>query len=341
LDHEVSRTSSLLVQGDEVFIFDSYQQTLHRVNSSGGYALLGPGSGPGELGRGYGAVASYRADSLLVFDPGNRRVSVLHPDAPPGRTVSLENEWTSTPSDMFLGLDDGRLVEVVTDSREWNGVVLRDPEGAVLDSVLRIPFHAPVPIDDRGEPLLFILPDRIVWGRGNHDRLFLGTTESRWIHSLDFQAGTEDSFEPPLPRTATDAAMRRQMEAVWAERQSLSDVPQNLVDRIQLVVPDSLPLVSGIIPLPGDLLLLQGPPEELELDDVLQGGRFAVGGTLWTAVDSDGRVLGRLSLAGGFRPFQVGDEAVFGLTPGGTLGVQVARVELADLEAAVQEMDQR
>lgn len=341
LQQNVGRVASLTAQGDEIFVLDKLQNQLHRLSSSGGTTLLRSGQGPGEIGEGgMGTVTSYSGDSLLVYDGGNQRVFVFHPEAPvAGRVVDMGPGWSPGPDDTFAALDDGRILQFAIGSEEWNGVILRDQEGAVLDTVLALAYQRP-PAVVEGVPVVRILPNQVVWTMGDDENIIVGTSDGRQLHRVDPNESSYESLNAAIPRAEVSAGLREDMEAFWAERAAMEDMPENLISMIELITPDSLPLVSGVIPLPDEAVLVQGPPSEgqMRLEDLTQSVLIGAGGTDWTAIGRDGQVLGQARLSHRFVPIQIEEDSLLGVTPGGLLGVQIARVARADLVAALREM---
>ncbi len=81
-------------------------------DSEGGLALAsgGCGGGPGEYASGYGSLFPWKGDSLLVFDFGQRRATIIDGRGVVGRTAQVPNQ-TEIPRPFIRGvLADGTVI---------------------------------------------------------------------------------------------------------------------------------------------------------------------------------------------------------------------------------------
>lgn len=338
LSAEVGQVTALHLNGDVLYVLDGLLRVVHEVEADeegggAGAILLGNGQGPAEVSSAFGSVAAYRGDSMLVADPAARRLLVVAPDRST-RVIPLEGDWTPRPGGSFVPLPSGDVLEVVAGGTAWTGVVHRGAGGEVVDTLLTLPFQAPPAVVD-GQPVFRILPPAVVHVPHEGTGLLLGVGAERALVWIDAETLEVQQLEMDLPRRAPDASMNAAMSALWQERSTLSDIPENLRARILPILPDSLPVYTGLVRM-GDRFLVQGPPSELTLEDLTGGAQWGTGGVHWSVLGADGGVEARFRTDQRFRPLSVRGDTVVGVIPGGVPGSRPAILDLAEVRALLR-----
>jgi hypothetical protein len=162
---ELERVAGLVLMPDGgLVVADERASQILRVDATGRvlWRMGRAGDGPGEF-RGIASVGRGPADSVWVFDFGNRRVTVVGPDGAPARSIGIT---AALSAPRVVGwLDDGTFVV-----REVWG--LRPPSARAATGLIRDP-AAVVRLPDGGSEVdtIGVFPGREFWmtvenGRG-------------------------------------------------------------------------------------------------------------------------------------------------------------------------------
>lgn len=238
-------------------------------------------------------------DSLVVFDAGARRVSVLTSTGAQGRLVTLT--MAGPGSELAGVLDNGSYVL-------GNTLPVPPGEGLARDSVL----YLLVRPDGSAADTLGIVPggqryQRTTGGRVSRlsvpfgvaaaatargDLVFTGATDRYEIRQYRPEDGALRLIRRPVPpQPFTDAHYNEVLEGFPQFRPALQEIPR----------PQHLPAFASLIADRGGNLWVQDYPSP------------GAATSAWTVFDRDGDMLGAVSLPANFRPTDIGSDYVAGV----------------------------
>lgn len=275
------------------------------------------GAGPGEF-QAMGAVYRLGLDSLMVWDNGTLRVSVLDTAGSYVRAFQLGRPLEDTPGwlSVLVGLfGDGTLLanafNVVTCADVQEGVC-RDPrvylrydrDGVLLDSLGRFPGT-----------------ERFVTGAGDSrgvTALAFGRTPDIAPHGESFYYGSGEAYE--VGYYGLDGALRRLIR----KTQPAVPVTESDIDRyeqrVREIAPEFGPAwmqhVDGMLremPYPETMPAYSG----LEVDAegnlwVREYGTSGAPTQRWSVFEADGRLLGAVAMPAEFSVYEIGADYVLG-----------------------------
>ena len=133
-----------------------------------------PGKGPGELSINSNGIYALPGDSLLVLDPGERRMTVFAPDGTVGRVTALPptptgQGWLRLPDGRFLmrGLTIGRAEGRFT---FWDALLAVEADGSATDTLF-IFDHAKTDLGGPGRIRIQLIVNNPTWARLGDGRI--------------------------------------------------------------------------------------------------------------------------------------------------------------------------
>jgi hypothetical protein len=272
------------------------------------------GDGPGEYrnpnlaGRGPG-------DSLVVYDAGLRRVTVLTPDPGAIRSFDVGEEGGGFP--MALGtLGDGSIAT-------GGGMAFTSEEGLPSGFVRPTSRHVIVALDGSVVADFGDLPAVKMWAETQgesfraraiafgkftaaepaSDRIWIGTGES-W----EVRAYWRDTTLERIVRIDRElAAVTDALKEAWIEErlEDIEDINEARAQRAQLT---AVPVPDRIAPYQ---VFLADRLDNLWIGETLLPGEDA---RTWTIIDADGRAAGRLTMPLKTFPLDIGPDWILGVT---------------------------
>jgi hypothetical protein len=270
----------------------------------------GPGAGPEEFRRMSRLVATPH-DSLVVFDAGNRRISVLDAGGTFARTMNLAT--VGVGADLAGVLDNGWFVLSVPLpvppaeglSRDSVLYLLLSPDGQAVDTIgaaaggqrfqridgarvtrLTVPF-GPMPAAAAGG-----------------DQVILGSTDEYELRQYRSDGGAARLIRRRVtPQPFTDAHFEEVVAASPRYESALREIPR----------PRHRPVFASVVMDRQGNLWIQDPPEP------------GAERTPWAVFTSEGAFLGSVSLPSSLRPTDVGSDYVLGVWTD-ELGVEEVRL---------------
>lgn len=301
-----SLADALRLDDERIVVLDAGARQLRLFDPAGSFLTAHgrEGEGPGEY-RDPRAVWRLPGDSLAIYDPRNRRVTVLSERLAFGRVVRVdENVYNESLAD---ALADGRLVTLARSGPAEDGVAslslwLVGPGDPPAESVARFPGFE---TDGRSWP---IYGWRTVAAAGE-DRIFVGTGREHEVEEHGLVDGGGLALRRLIrwagpDRTVTEAdreayfrgyveRTRTPPEGEAALRQALRDVP-----------------VAGEKPTYVDLMV--DAVGNLWVMDYDFPWRMIPEETRWTVFGPEGRMVARATLPARFRAYEIGEDRVLG-----------------------------
>ena len=298
---------------------------IRRYGSDGRFRgrLGGPGDGPGEFRR-IRYMRRLRGDSLLVFDGGNGRVTVLAPDGTLARDETLPSN-DERPTTVAAALADGTLLtRTVTETPPAStplyrpGLEFSVRRGAGVRALRSYPGpEAALHVGEAGGGIGSVFISVLPFARAGHaaagpDRFFVGSSDAFAVDVWDAEGRHVRAIRVEAPvRPVTDELMASWVEAEVERRRRLSEERGRSFDegeaRRELRAQQHAPAV------PAFAALL---PTE---DGGLWVKEFAMPGAeglpqRWTIFDAEGRIAGTIDLPARFTPLHIAGGVVWGVT---------------------------
>jgi len=305
----------------QIYVSDAQAQEVRVFSPSGEYrrTVGGPGSGPGELGRGASVVLLSPGDTLLVPDVNNRRINRFDPEGRSMGSVPLEPE-KGRPLRYDLSPHGGMTVQVRPVALQ-NGPA-PDPEDALVaiessglfgDTLLKVPtgglFEGPGIRYFTPEPLWDVTDSlTVLYGMNHEYRIgyYDGSGSLQRIVSMP---------KEPSPVTNRDIrAFFAYLDRAWLDA---GVPPSRLSANHQLVsFAEFLPAFASFhTGYKGSLWVqpVQSPgllsDEEIELYNFIED----FGSTEWDIFDRRGRYLGAVPMPPRFTPRTFVGDKIYGV----------------------------
>lgn len=288
----------------------------------------GQGMGPGEY-QDIGWMDGYPGDSLLVYDPRARRVSVTSSDGEVGRSLTFGRMETGGAAIPVGAFADGSLLgrvatvvgagEVSTGMRKSTATYAHfsGADGSLLDSIVTLPGeerHLLV------EPTMMMITTPLLAPAPHHalsgDRVFLGHGGSFEIATYTSGGAVQRIIRrsgDPIPVTATELALLIDRRLAREEDEKFNRQLTQIL--ASMPTPEFRPAFAGLLADTEGNLWAQ--------ESALPGEPNG-----WTVLDGDGRMLGTVELPQSFRPLQIGADFVLGVA---TDDLDVQRVLMYEL----------
>jgi hypothetical protein len=300
------------LSGGQIAVADAGSNQVRIYDSQGRFisATGRAGGGPGEF-RMIAKMVPGSGDSLVVFDPGASRVSVLGPSGTLGRTIM--------PTAASLGAE---LAGVLENGSMVFGVpgVLPPRDGLSRDSMT----YVLVRPDGTGADTLTVAPggqrfQRVAGGSVTRMTNPFGPRAAAAARGNRIALGATDSYE--IREFGSDGAatrlLRRKVEAAPFTdadfRQVADQLPQMASALAEIPRPDHNPVFAA---------LLIDREHNLWIEDFPAPGAPSVA---WTVFDRKGAMLGQVTLPAAFRPTDIGGDYVLGVWAD-ELGVERVRM---------------
>jgi hypothetical protein len=272
------------------------------------------------LSRSANAVLPLAGDSLIVPDPGERRVTTFAPDGTPAHIAPLPPQ----PMGQSWQLVDGArfLMRGLTISRDTSGAfrfwdaLLSFPRGGTGADTLFVFDHTKTDLGGPGRirmqlivnsPSWVRLADgRIAWTALDRDYVMVHDSTGRPVGRITHAQWTSRPLSPD--DRATMVAMLREKLRMIGGDASFADSPM-------VEAPERLPAITAVRAGPDGTTWVQrmGPVSSIDPMAINAPDRpDFFGGPVWDVLDRDGRFMGTLVLPSRFRIFRIVDDAIYG-----------------------------
>jgi hypothetical protein len=296
------------------------------------------GAGPNEF-ENLAQLERTRGDSLVVYDSGLRRVTVLGPDGGFRRTIDLTRAMNAGPAPAMIAVAlDGTLVGRTIHSADpaSDGYTRDDIEIILLSAIGAEPVSIGLfaggevarRISSPSPGLVSVQERSLPFGRSTHvaaafDRVFVGTSDRYEVREY----GTDGILRrivrrlDSAPEEIGTPALRRYAEAVLEELESMGNAPDRQsfeASILELPRAPSMPVFSDLLVDDLGMLWVQDYSAPWERDEPIA----------WTVFEEGGRLLGRVEIPSRIRVQQVGRDFVLGIATD-DLGVEsIVRLSL-------------
>lgn len=307
-----------------IYVLDQQAQQVRAYDANGVYirTIGRPGSGPGELSQAAAAVLVGRGDTLYVADGMNQRVNLYLPDGTPAGSfplpmnAGLAVRWAHLPGGRFA--HESRPIPMAIPGQQATSsahvVLVRGPDGAVLDTLLRLPEGKTFQFQGGNAQIRLFEPEPVwdVWPDGS-SASGVSTDYRIEIRGPDgrLERIVKRRFER-VPVTESDQqAIRQAMDKLFEQQGVPAMIRQQLVQAIDFA--DHYPAFYTIVAGPEWTLWVQLGQTAA---DVAAAGTLNVqdlGAPEWDVFDANGRYLGVVRFPERFRAIRFVGNDVYGV----------------------------
>ena len=278
-----------------------------------------PGKGPGELSINSNGIYVLPGDSVLVLDPGERRMTVFASDGTVGRVTPLPptptgQGWLRLPDGRFLmrGLTIGRAEGRFT---FWDALLSVQADGAATDTLFVFD-HAKTDLGGPGRIRIQLIVINPTWARLEDGRIVWTALDRSFVqvHDSTGRLMSRISHAAWVPKPVTPADKAAMVELLRTKLKALGG-DASFADSPQVEAPAEFPAISTVRAGPRGTIWVQlmGPAETIDPMAINARDRADFfGGSTWHVLDSSGRFRGAVELPSRFRIFRVTDDALYG-----------------------------
>jgi hypothetical protein len=321
-EYQFGRIGDLAVTPDgDIAVIDQLAGVVRVFDLNGQYVRSSgrPGRGPGELSRSANGIYALGGDSLLVLDPGERRITVFAPDGSVASIVGLPpapmgQGWARLAGGDFLmrGLTISRL-----DGRFsfWDALLGVRADGASSDTIFEFDY-AKTDLGSPGRLRIQLIVNNPSWARLQDGRIAWTALDRDYVQVLDStgrvvsrirHAQWQSKEITPADKSAMVELLRIKLRSIGGDA-SFADSP--LVE-----APERLPAITAVRAGPQATLWVQlmGPVESIDPMAINAPDRADfLGGATWHVLDSSGSFRGAIQLPPRFRILRMTDDAIYG-----------------------------
>jgi hypothetical protein len=327
-EYQFGQITGVAVLSDgRIVVLDGQARELKLFSHTGTYerTIGEPGGGPGELGSGVSAVLVAPGDTILVSDLGNQRANLYLPDGTFVRSFPLNfahgipTRWESS--------SDGRIITQIrhlafpgstAPPDTMDAIMVRNLDGSAGDTLMQVPSGKTIGFSGNlpewnlfsPEPVWALHGDRILYAVNDQYRIGVyqagGALERVIVKPFSRDAVTEEDQQ------AIKDVFRAQLEAAPGVTPSLMPV---LMSRLHFAA--FYPAFAQVLGGPGGTILVQQiqaistlTPEEREAFNIQAGD---IGSRQWDVFDTEGRLLGTVTMPPRFQPARFRDDAIYGV----------------------------
>ncbi|GMV06841.1 MAG: hypothetical protein AMXMBFR53_31160 [Gemmatimonadota bacterium] len=268
-------------QALELRAFDSEGRPLYRVGREG--------RGPEEWSRHLAGLVVLPGDTVVVADPGNAKLALVGPEGGLSRTYRFATPYYGR--NWRLVNDTLLLYDTRTRPETLRLLRLGQADPTVLYS---FPYEA-APVSRGQTPLAPLLSTEGRWTAVG-GVLVTAVSTAPVLQTMSISAGHQRAGLIKLPREAgrVSASDRRRLEALWRERLPMGRIPRSMWDQIELVYPDSLPIMGQLAAGPNETVWVQRPAavSEMSPSDLMGPPLGGVGSEVWDVYSLTGAYVG-------------------------------------------------
>jgi hypothetical protein len=309
----------------DIFVLDGQAQHIKVFGADGEFrhTVSQPGSGPGEIGPGALFVFTGPGDTLIVPDMANQRVNLFLPDGSDAGSFPL------TLADglpmLFQTTSAGELVmqrrpmpvpnQPVRDSLD--AIVVINTAGTISDTVMKFPSGRTFRMSG-GTPEINLYATESVWRVTDDLKLLYATNDDYRVGVYSSEGTAERIVTKPFERKSVgerdQEAVMGFLERAWAD----AGVPPSVMPQLRNLVHfgEFFPAFSAIQLGPQGTIWVQQvqaaselTDEELEQYNILED----TGAPEWDVFDSEGRLLGVVSMPKRFAPRVFAGDKIYGV----------------------------
>ena len=277
-----------------------------------------PGRGPGELSRSANGVY-WSGDSLLVLDPGERRMTLFAPDGTPDTVTPLPpaptgQGWSRLPGGDFLmrGLTISRVEGRFA---FWDALLRVGANGASSDTLFEFDYER-TDLGGPGRLRIQLIVNNPTWTRLSDGRIAWTGLDRNYVqvHDSTGRLVARITSTQWVAREVTEADKTAMVELLRTKLRAIGG-DASFADSPQVEAPARFPAITAVRAGPRGTLWVQqmGPVESIDPMAINAPDRADfLGGSTWHVLDATGVFLGAIELPRRFRIFRVTEDALYG-----------------------------
>jgi hypothetical protein len=323
----------LLAQGGSIAVasdggivaLDQLGQHLKVFTPDGKYerTIGGPGGGPGELGRGAGAVLLAPGDTILVSDISNQRANLYLLDGTFIRSFPLNIvdgipvRWESSANGRIVAqLRRLAFPGSTAPPDSMDVIVVRNLDGSTGDTLMHVPsgktvsFSGGAPRFDlfSAEPAWALLGDRILYGVNDEYRIGIYAPGSK------LERVVEKPFERDAVGEADQQAVKDLLGKAWTGAGATPQQVAQLMTGVHFAAnyPAYAQMLGGSN---GTIWVqhIQAPSKLSEEERATFNPQFDLAAREWDVFDNQGRFLGVVAMPRRFQPVLFIGDKIYGI----------------------------
>jgi hypothetical protein len=320
-EYQFGRVGDLAVSpGGDIAVIDQLNGVVRVFDRDGSFlgSVGRSGRGPGELSRSANGIY-FLGDSLLVLDPGERRMTLFAPDGSvdtvtPLPPAPMGQGWSRLAGGEFLmrGLTISRVEGRFT---FWDALLRVLGDGTSSDTLFEFDYAKTdmggtgglkIPLIVNNPTWTRLSDGRIAWTALDRDFVQIHDSAGRVIARVRHRQWTSREVTPS-DHAAMVELLRIKYRAIGGDA-SFADSPQ-------VQSPPRFPAITTVRAGPQGTIWVQlmGPVESIDPMAINAPDRADfLGGPTWHVMDSSGGYLGSVDLPRRFRIFRFGADAVYG-----------------------------
>jgi hypothetical protein len=308
-----------------MFVLDAQAQQVRVFSAQGDYELSfgGPGAGPGELGPGALFVLRSAGDTILVPDLANRRINRYAPNGSSIGSSPLELEkglpmvYRSTTSGTVAQQIRPLALPDLPATDSMDAIVLLASDGSVTDTLIKFPTGGTISLGGSSPEINLYSPEPS-WDIRDDLKVLYGRNEAYRIGLYSAGGQLERIVTKPferMPVTDRDKqAVMGSLEKLWSQ----AGVPPAVIPRLRALVNfgEFLPAFANIQAGPQGTTWIQHVQRASDLsDEQLENYNIIEesGAPDWDVFDSQGRLLGIVTMPDRFAPRVFSGDRIYGV----------------------------
>lgn len=324
-DYQFGQIGLITVGSDgRMYVIDAQAQQLKVFTAAGEFerTIGGPGGGPGELGAGAAVVVIGPGDTLLVPDIANRRVNRYTPDGTSHGSFPLELEkgmpinWRETVGGVAEQIRPLGLPGMPAGDGN-DAILLVASDGTVLDTLMKFPSGGTLNLGGQAPEIKLFSPEPS-WTISEDHRIAYGVSDEYRIGVYTPGGALERIITMPFEQEAVSERDRRAVMSFLEDAWLQAGVPPQALTQLRGIVQfgEFFPAFAQIRSGPEGTLWVQHyrsvgdmSEEELENYNVIEES----GAPDWDVFNSEGQLLGRVTMPDRFAPRVFKDENIYGV----------------------------
>jgi len=322
-----------------ILVLDAQTQHIRVYSSQGQFegTIGGPGAGPGELGPEPASLSVGPGDTLLVPDLSNQRVNRYAPDG-----TSLGSFRLAFENGLPLAVATTRDGMVAAHVRPFalpgqaepdslDSILMLSSEGTVLDTLKRFPSGGTLRLGG-DSPAITVFAGEPVWQLSDSGQLYYGINEEYRLEVYSREGMLERIVTKSFVPRPIAAADRELMLSLFDEQLKATLPPQAFEQasaQVREIVrfAENYPAYARVLIGPRSSIWVQHIPLPSELTDeervswnfmdVLTGVSWNliedVGAPEWDVFDSEGRLMGTVTMPLRFQPRSIVGDKIYGV----------------------------
>ncbi|MCJ7627689.1 MAG: hypothetical protein MUO50_04795, partial [Longimicrobiales bacterium] len=315
--------------GDDgtMYAMDILAQEVRAFDAQGNYSMTigGPGSGPGELGRGTVFVFVSPLGNVVIPDLGNQRVNRYGPEGEPMGSFPLQiqagipSRFEMDSSGRLMAQLRGLAVPGMAALEEGDPIVVYDTTGAVVDTLVMLPKGQTLAGTTEGQLSMVLFSPEPLWALDETGSVYFAMNDQYRILVNDPDGALTRVITRDVERKPVEESDRNSILSALRDQYVQFGVPPAQIEQLMQGIgfADSYPAFGQIFLGPDETLWVQRIRSARDMaEGAEEGFEFDaqdIGSPQWEIFDAEGRYLGVVTLPEGFTPVNAKGDLLYGV----------------------------